>query len=235
MKDHTPHKPDFSLLPFEARPADFEQKVFGWRQSVHSGWISCQPRGCTDPNGWPFEGAEFLCRLGEEDPNLRIKVVATSRKGKVIKEVFMDPSDSGGVEDRLFDLEPETVNLLFDPVPWVDGKRKKDTRFGWLTISGQNPLGTFPEPVAYWAVGPHAYQSLIPWHMPVKLKDSCKNAENALRFSGSISVRSKEDDLLIMPGSIVHAGHLPPFTAFMKYDMFSVTEVGDPDAFWTQY
>jgi hypothetical protein len=219
----------------EMATAPFEQKQFGKRLSAHSGWCYCEPNDITEFDGWSHEGADFLCRLGEENEEMKIKVVAESRDGEVTNEIFIDPSDFEGTQIQLIELGPESFNILFDPVPWKNGERKKKTRFGWLTLSGCHPFGSFPEPVAYWAIGPHAYQLIIPWHMPVKLEDSCEASLFAAPFSVSADAQSKIDDLLYMPGSIIHAGRLPPFTAFMKYDAFSVSELDDRDKFWANY
>ena len=235
MKDYQTYKPDFSEQPYDSRRAATDQKPYGWRYSVHNGWANLEPNGYSGYDDWSHEGAEFLCRLGEENPQNAIKVVAQSRDGKTIKEVFIDPSDFEDAQHKLLELKPESVNLLFDPVPWVKGKRKRKTRFGWITMSGVHPLSSFPEPVAYWAVGPHAYQALLPWHMPVKIRLSCEQAEYAVPCWPSGWSESKASDLLVMPGSIIHAGSLPPFTALMKYDMFSVSEVEDQDTFLQQY
>ena len=235
MKNRCFMSEDPSNALSEVERDHYEIKRFGIRRSAHSGWMNCLPDDIQKPDGWSHEASEYLCRLGEEDGDKKIKVIAESREGERIKEIFIDPSEFDDTQIKLIDLEPESYNILYDAVPWENGKRKEKTRFGWLTVSGCHPLSSFPEPVAYWAIGPHAYQLLIPWHMPVDLEDSCKAALDAAPYSRGCVAESNVDDLLFLPGSIIHAGRLPPFTALMKYDAFSVSELDDRDRFWTEY
>ena len=236
MNEFQTDKPDFSKPPLSTSRAVFNQTKLGWRHSLHNGWIHLEPNDVPEFDGWAHDAAEFLYRLGEGNSKNAIRVVAKSRSGELIKEVFIDPSDFEDAQHKLLELEPESVNLVFDPVPWKKGKRKKKTRFGWVTMSGVHPLGSFPEPVIYWSVGPNAYQALLPWHKPRDLNPSCGHSHDAVAYSPTGFSESKVDDLLVMPGSIIHAGQLPPFTSIVRYDMLSTTlGIDTTDTFLNQY
>ena len=235
MKNTQYNDPNLFAMSNELRANKNVKRPSGFKYSVHDDWDYLGPYGRSPIEEWAFDGATFLCRLGEENPSSQIKVVVRSREGEPTKEHFLNPSDLFGTQGWLYDLWPEFENVLFDPVLYENGVRKDQTRFGWVTLTGVHPLSLFPEPVIYWAIGPDAYQALLPWHMPLSVKHSCELAHCAAPYSNSSWSDSNEDDLLVMPGSIVHAGHLPPFTALVKYDMFSVSEIEDAADYLHRY
>jgi len=223
-------------LPFDTprmlnAPPDRPQPRFGRRKSIHSGWFQVKPVGFVDLDEWPEDAAQFLDALKSEEASYRVRVCSVARDGTILDSVLVDPWPDA--PEQIAALDPEEHNLMFDPVPYRNGKRLTTTRFGWMTISGAHPFESFPEPVIFWAVGANAYQALVPWYERVKLQESCHRIAESTHFPLQSKVISDTSDLLHLPGSLVHSGRLPPFTAEVLYDAMSATHV--EVAPWSNY
>jgi hypothetical protein len=211
---------------FNATP-DRPLSRFGRRKSVHLGWFQVKPVEVVYPEQWPEDAAQFLDALRNQEASYRIRVCSVSREGDILETLFVDP-ELVAASEQIAVLEPEEHNLMFDPVPYRNGKRLATTRFGWLTVSGAHPFESFPEPVIFWAVGANAYQALIPWYERVNLQESCRRIAESTHFPLQSKIISSASDLLHIPGSLVHSGKLPPFTAEVLYDAMSATDVETP-------
>lgn len=113
---------------------------YGWRKSVHKGWLQCRPENIGDANDWATEAEMFIGQLGEHISRNQVKICAVSADGKMQKEAFFDPSQDWDNALKLMELEPEKNNIMFDPVLWRNGKRSKKTKLGFGTISGVHPF-----------------------------------------------------------------------------------------------
>lgn len=219
---------------FEPNGTKVKAEGFGWRKSAHQFWTHAVPDEHILPDDWPVEVSIFFEKLVIGFDNARIKVCVASPSGKIVEEIFVDPLKSHSAEEKLADMVNEEFNLLFDPVPWVKGKRLKVTCFGFGAVTNGHPFEYFPEPCIFWGVGVKAFQFLVPWHEPRKIRESTE----ILRDVGTIydrSFRPMKDDLLVVPGSIIFSPALPPFTAEVLFDAFSTTEAEGHDRMWTKY
>lgn len=218
----------------EPNEAKVKKEGYGWRKSVHRGWMHALPNEHVFPDDWPVEISMFFEKLVSGSSTKRIKVYTASHTGEIVDECSFDPAKSYAVEEKLADLMNQELNLLFDPVPWQHGKRSKKTRLGFGTVTNGHPFDYFPEPCMFWAVGVRAFQFLVPWHEPTKIGESIETLRNAgLTFD--YRFQPLKDDLLVLPGSVIYAPMLPPFTAEVLFDAFSTTEVEDHNALWSKY
>lgn len=218
----------------EPNETKIRKEGYGWRKSTHQCWTHAVPSEYILPDDWPVEVSILFEKLVGSSNGARIKVCAASPSGEIIEEFFVDPSKSHAAEEKLADMVNEELNLLFDPVPWKMGRRLKRTRIGFGTVTNGHPFDYFPEPCMFWAVGVKAFQFLAPWHEPTDVGESIER----LRHAGLIydySLQSMKDDLLVVPGSIIYSPMLPPFTAEVRFDAFSTTEVENHDGMWTRY
>lgn len=86
----------------------------------------------------------------------------------------------------------------------------------------------------FWTIGPNAYQFLSPWHEEISLKETRKRMRDQCIGMDSNHFSPKQD-LMHMPGSLIHQPNMPPVTAAVLYDAFSALEVSEIDTLWFEY
>lgn len=134
---------------------------YGWRKSIHKGWIQSYFHQSAEPHGWSIEAEIFLQKVGDCSPSNRIRLCAVSQHGDIEDEHFLNPAEDMAMVDVLFDLAAYSDhNIMFDPVPWKRGIRSNRTRLAYKTIVGEHPFDYFPSPNMFWGVGTGAYQFL---------------------------------------------------------------------------
>lgn len=207
---------------------------YGWRKSTHKGWFQCRPQDVGGANDWATEAEIFIGQLGEHSSRNQVKICAVSADGKVQKKALFDPSKDWDNALKLMKLEPEKNNIMFDPVLWRNGKRSKKTKLGFGTISGVHPFEFFPEPVMFWTIGPNAYQFLSPWHEEISLKEDRKRMRDQSVEMDSHHFIPKQN-LMHLPGSLIHRPNMPPVTAAVLYDAYACLEPLDSETLWTKY
>ncbi len=214
----------------------FTPKDFGFRKSCHSGWLQCAPYEPVYYDDWPFDAAEFIVKLAEENPELQVRICGVKPSGKIQREHFVIGDDFDHAQNLLYEFVDTTdLNIMFDPVPWSGGVRKEAVRLGWATVAGGHPFHLHPEPVIFWEVGSHAYQALVPWHGPVDIAESCETAAHGASVQRGAGAVSGPNELLFVPGSLIRSKGLPAFTATVVYDAFSVATFDEPHLLWTDY
>jgi hypothetical protein len=208
---------------------------YGPRKSVHKGWIQNYYHQLLKPDGWSVEAEIFLQKVGDCDSNNRVRVCAVNPKGKIEAERFFNPAKYMVIADVLYDWATGSAcNIMFDPVPWIRGKRSKRTRLAFRTVVGEHPFDYFPSPTIFWAIGVAAYQFLAPLPHPMKVRDMIELMDNA-GLSRAHRLQQPGDELLYVPGSLIHRPGLPPYTAEVLFDAFSEVDVVGGDWLWTQY
>lgn len=208
---------------------------YGYRKSVHKGWIQHYYHQHLKPEGWSVDAETFLQKVGDCDSNNRVRVCAVNPKGGTEVERFFKPTKDMAIADILHDWATGSAcNIMFDPVPWIRGKRLKRTRLGFRTIVGEHPFDYLPSPTVFWAIGVSAYQFLAPMPHLMKVRDMIEFMDNA-GLSGAQRLHQPSDELLYVPGSLIHRPGLPPYTAEVLFDAFSEVDVVGGDWLWTQY
>lgn len=208
---------------------------YGWRKSIHRGWIQNYYHQFPDPNGWPVEAEIFLQKVGDCSPNNRVRVCAVSPNGDIRSEHFLNPTQFGEIAGVLFDLTEFTDNnLMLDPVPWKRGVRSNRTRLGFKTIVDEHPFDYFPSPSIYWAIGASAYQFLSPLPYAMDIEEMEEMMEGA-GLSRAHRLEDPSNGLFYLPGSLIRRPGLPAFTAEVLYDAFSEVDVEDRHRLWTKY
>jgi hypothetical protein len=208
---------------------------YGWRKSIHKGWIQNYYHQFPDPNGWPIEAEIFLQKVGDCSPSNRVRVCAVSRHGDVEAEHFLNPVEDMAITDVLFDLAAYSDhNVMFDPVPWKRGVRSNRTRLGFKTVVGEHPFDYFPIPTMFWGIGTSAFQFLSPLPFAMEVAAMTEMLEGS-GLSRADRIDLSTDELLYVPGSIIRRPGLPPFTAEVLFDAFSEVEVDGDDRMWTKY
>jgi len=219
---------------FEPNETKVKAEGYGWRKSIHSAWMHALPYEHIEQEDWPIEASMFLEKLASGDKHASLKICAASPQGEIIHTKFVNPYEHEKIEDMLADFANAGHNLLFDPVIWRNGKRLRKSRVGFGTVTNGHPFDFFPEPSIYWAVGVKAFQFLLPLHEPMKLGEVSQTAQPAdLDFYWS--QKPKRNDLMIIPGSLIHNPFQPPFTAEVLFDAFSVTDIDNSDDLWSKY
>lgn len=227
-------RPNFEVGRLCDQADNYGTTKYGWRKSGHKGWLQCRPEDVGDANDWATEAEMFLRQLGYCASKSQVRVCAVSKKGKLKKEYFFEPDDDWINANKLRELMPEKHNIMFDPVLWKNSKRSKSSRLGFATVSGAHPFELFPEPVIFWAIGVNAYQLLLPWHEELTLKQNERRIKEQ-DFGTDCNKFFPLDDLMHLPGSLIHRPNMPPMTAAVLYDAFSVTDVEDTESLWSQY
>lgn len=208
---------------------------YGYRKSVHKGWIQNYYHQHLKPEGWPVDAEIFLQKVGDCDSNNRVRVCAVSPKGRIEAERFLNPTKDMAIADILYDRAiGSACNIMFDPVPWKKGKRSKRTRLAFRTIVGEHPFDYLPSPTIFWGVGLSAYQLLAPLSHAMKVQEMTELMDNA-SLSRARRLHQPSDELLYVPGSLIHRPGLPPYTAEVLFDAFSDVDVVGGDWLWTQY
>lgn len=208
---------------------------YGWRKSCHSGWMQNYFGQRLEVSGWPEEAEIFLQTLAQNDQSCRIRICSVSTTGDLVSEHFVDPTKDMRTAELLYELSFDREhNIMFDPVPWKNGKRYSTTRLGFKTIVGEHPFDYFPNPAMFWSVGVAAYQFLTLLPEVMDIQDMVELLEpSGLELAWR--VESTKQDLLYLPGSLILKPDLPPFTAEVLFDAFSVVEVDGGDWLWTKY
>ena len=208
---------------------------YGWKKSIHKGWIQHYYHQHPEPYGWPVEAEIFLQKVGDCSPSNRVRVCAVSPHGDVEAEHFLNPAEDMAMADVLLDLAAYTDhNVMFDPVPWKRGVRLNRTRLGFKTIVGEHPFDYFPCPTMFWEIGASAYQFLAPLPRAMELQQMVKMLDCA-GLTRAHRLENPNNELLYVPGSLIHRPGLPPFTAEVLFDAFSEVEVDGGDWLWTKY
>lgn len=226
--------PNFKPVSISDDRKDYGKSKYGWRKSVHKGWMQCLPHLIGGPNDWATEAEMFIGQLGENSPDYQVQIYAISAEGEIKKKKLLHANRDWDNALELYGLKPDLNNIMFDPVLWKNGRRLKSTRLGFATTTGWHPFDLFPEPVMYWTIGPNAYQFLLPWHEQISLKENKRRLEVQDHNNGQNLFFPKRD-LMHMPGSLVHKPNMPPVTAAVLFDAFSTTEVENHDALWSKY
>jgi hypothetical protein len=227
-------RPKFNVNNTADKRDRYNKPDYGWRKSVHKGWMQCLPHVIGGANDWATEADMFVGQLGEHSSDIKIKICAVSTTGKITQEAFLQANREWDNALQLHSLEPDLYNIMFDPVPWKNGRRFKTTKFGFGTTTGKHPFDLFPEPVIFWTIAPNAYQYLLPWHETLSIEESKRRIRAQDHNCGQNSFEPKQD-LMHLPGSLIHKPNMPPATAAVLYDAFSTTEVSDTNLLWSKY
>jgi len=208
---------------------------YGWRKSIHKGWIQNYYHQHPKPDGWPVEAEIFLQKVGDCSPSNRVRVCAVTPHGDIEAEHFLNPIEDMAMADVLFDLAAYSDhNVMFDPVPWKRGVRSSRTRLGFKTVVGEHPFDYFPSPTMFWGIGVSAFQFLSPLPYAMEVAAMTEIFEGS-GLSRADRIDLSTDELLYVPGSIIRRPGLPPFTAEVLFDAFSELEIEGGDWLWTKY
>ena len=130
------------------------------RESVHADWILRNEETIAGLSGWAVEVENFFRVIAQHDPERIMRICSVSKNGSITAEHFVGFNEHFTIAQVLMDLsENEDCNLMFDPIPWVQGKRPRKTRFGFRTVTVGHPFDYYPSPSIFWSIGSSAYQT----------------------------------------------------------------------------
>lgn len=221
--------------PKNARSLGTPDPQFGRRKSCHARMKHCIVNSTDSFQAWAIDATRFCQMLFADYADHEMQLFAISPNGEVLDHEAICPHQAEEFAKLLLDLSPESNNIMFSPVPHDHCGQVDEIRNGWVTIEGADPLSIFPPPVAYWRTGRDCYEAIIARHSQTALEDSCNEAMASASEQAQASLSSDDQDLLIMPGSLVHRPGVAPFTALLEYDVFTATYVKDHAELWTYY
>lgn len=214
---------------------NIERNGYGWRQSVHADWILRNEETIAGLSGWAVEVENFFRVTAQHDPERVMRICSVSKNGSLTAEHFVGFTEHFTIAQVLMDLsEQEDCNLMFDPIPWVHGKRPRKTRFGFRTVTVGHPFDYYPSPSIFWSVGRSAYQSMT------VLPGDWSNREVNEVFGGvdggcKLTSKLSRLNLLYVPGSEILLPDRAPFSSEVQFD--EITEWCDDgkEWRWTKY
>lgn len=212
-----------------------ESQNFGTRVSSHELWDQLTPDGPVMPGAWSDEVVIFLNQFAKSNfaDGVNVKAVSKNQKKQIDRQIR--PKKYVAAEETILSLRPDKNNLTFHPIPTIDGENVDQVTMGWATIVNAHPFTLYPEPVIYWQMGRFHWQGLVPWHEAISIEESCQRIEYLAESIDGAGIYSTPEDLLYLPGSLIHHPKQKSRTATVLYDAFTATQFDDPHVYRCNY
>ena len=214
---------------------NIERNGYGWRQSVHADWILRNEETIAGLSGWAVEVENFFRVIAQYDPERVMRICSVSKNGSITAENFVGFTEHFTIAQVLMDLsEKEDCNLMFDPIPWVRGKRPRKTRFGFRTVTVGHPFDYYPSPSIFWSIGSSAYQSMTVLPGDRKSREVTE-LFGRLDDGRDHNPRRSRLPLFYVPGSEILSPDRSAFSSEVQFD--EITERCDDgkEWRWTKY
>jgi len=214
---------------------DVKLDGYGWRRSVHQDWHRQNGEMVADFSGWAVEVENFFRVLAQYDAKRKMRICATTADNQIIAEHLVGFSEEFLIARLLMKLSSqEGCNLMFDPIPWTNGKRPDRTRIGFEAIRNEHPFDYYPHPSIFWKVGVSAYQfmSLMPTEMKIEELEYLFDASG---LQNARPTRQSLPKLLNVPGSMVLKLDQSSNEAEVLFDEITEDSEDGKEWRWTKY